>query len=382
MGGVALIPARCGSKSIPFKNIKLFCGKPLIYWSIKACVDSRQFDKIIVATDCDEIARIVGELEMPLVEVYYRKAENASDSASTESVMFEVIDQYNLDVQMIFTLVQLTNPFITSTHLEEGVKEFISSGKSVISCARIKRFFWNENGQPINYDYFNRPRRQEFKGVLIENGAFYVNSVGAIKKFENRLSDQVQVYEMPEYTYVEIDEEEDWISAEAIMRRHLPLETKETIKVVFSDVDGVLTDAGMYYSENGDELKKFNTLDGMGFQLLREAGYKVGIITSEDTRLVTKRAQKLKVDYLFQGAKKKLEIIKDFCEKEGFKLAEIAYIGDDVNCKELLSNVGYAACPSNATSFIKSIPNIDLLPIAGGQGAFRYFAERILERSK
>ena len=150
------------------------------------------------------------------------------------------------------------------------------------------------------------------------------------------------------------------------------------IKIFLSDVDGVLTDAGMYYTENGDEFKKFCTYDGMGFQLLQKTGVKVGILTTEDRELNRRRAKKIGLDFDFHGAKDKLQIVKDLCEKENVSLDEIAYIGDDVNCFELLSNTGVSACPMNAVSKIKSIPNIIQLKKNGGDGVVREFVELIL----
>lgn len=152
------------------------------------------------------------------------------------------------------------------------------------------------------------------------------------------------------------------------------------IKLLLTDVDGVLTDAGMYYSEAGDELKKFNTHDGMGLQLIRDKGIKTGIITSEDTKLVERRFNKLKLDYLYQGKREggKLASVKEICSKEGLKLSEVAYIGDDVNCFELLSNVGLAACPSNALDTIKNIPGIIQMKKKGGEGCVREFVEMIM----
>ena len=148
-----------------------------------------------------------------------------------------------------------------------------------------------------------------------------------------------------------------------------------SIKIFLSDVDGVLTDGGMYYTESGDEFKKFNCYDGMGMKLLQEKGYKVGIITSEDKQINRNRARKLKLDFDFHGIKDKLRFMQEFCINENFKLSEIAYIGDDINCFDLLSNVGVCACPKNAVSKIKNIPNIKLLNSSGGNGAFREFAE-------
>ena len=150
------------------------------------------------------------------------------------------------------------------------------------------------------------------------------------------------------------------------------------IKIFLSDVDGVLTDGGMYYTENGDEFKKFSCYDGMGMKLLQKKGFKVGILTSEDRLINRNRAEKLSLDYDFHGIENKFQFINDFCEKENVKMSEIAYVGDDINCLKLLSNVGIAACPTNAVNKIKSIPNIILLKSSGGNGAFREFAELYL----
>jgi 3-deoxy-D-manno-octulosonate 8-phosphate phosphatase (KDO 8-P phosphatase) len=156
------------------------------------------------------------------------------------------------------------------------------------------------------------------------------------------------------------------------------------IKLFLSDVDGVMTDAGMYYTESGDEFKKFNTHDGMAFQLLREAGIKTGIITTENTKIVERRATKLKVDYLYQGKGfgNKLQAAKEICEKENITLQEVAYIGDDINCIELLQSVGVAACPNNAVKSVKQINGIIQLEKSGGDGAVREFVEMILINKK
>lgn len=156
------------------------------------------------------------------------------------------------------------------------------------------------------------------------------------------------------------------------------------IKLFLSDVDGTLTDGGMYYDDSGNELKKFHTHDGKGFELLKKNGIKVGIITSEDTLIVTNRAKKLHVDYLYQGVEHfgKLEVAKKICKKEGIELHEVAYIGDDINCKNLLECVGLAACPNNSQSEIKRIPNIHHLSKNGGDGAVREFANIILDHLK
>ena len=378
MSEIAFIPARGGSKSIPEKNIKSFCGKPLIFWNLQELQNSNA-DNIVVATDSEKIKNIVNSFNFSKVSVYDRSNENSQDISSTESVMLEYINSISLSETDAFMLVQATSPFTQTSHFNEGL-ELFEKHDSVLSCCESKRFSWRD-GKPLNYDIYNRPRRQDFDGTLIENGAFYISSVSDIKKTKNRISGDIATCKMPDFTYTEIDEPEDWIVAESLMKKFI-LKDKtpdfSKIKIFLSDVDGVLTDAGMYYTENGDEFKKFCTYDGMGFNLLQETGVKVGILTTEDKELNRRRAKKLGLDFDFHGAKDKLQIVKDLCEKENVSLDEIAYIGDDVNCFELLSNAGVSACPMNAVSKIKSIPNIIQLEKNGGDGVVREFVELIL----
>lgn len=379
---VAFIPVRGGSKSIPFKNIKSFCGKPLVCWNIEALENCSLVDEVIVATDSDKIEEVVRERNYKKTSVYRRSAENASDTASTESVMLEYISKASLPDNVVFMLVQATSPLTQTIHFDEALSIYGAGDyDSMLSCVRNKRFFWNDDGTSRNYDYRHRPRRQEFGGEWMENGAFYINTVGNILRDGNRLSGKIGIYGMPEYTSVEIDEPDDWVILEQLMRRHVlsKQNAKKKIKLFLSDVDGVLTDGGMYYSENGDELKKFNTRDGMAFQMLREAGIKTGIITSEETNIVTHRAKKLKIDYLCQGKRDggKLAAAIEICRKEGFAMEEVAYIGDDVNCYDLLSSVGMAACPSDACEKVKKIPGIIVLNKKGGDGCVREMVEDV-----
>ncbi len=219
----------------------------------------------------------------------------------------------------------------------------------------------------------------------MENGAFYINTVGNILHDKNRLSGKIGIYEMPDYTATEIDELDDWMILEQLMKRHVLSKNKpiNEIKLFLTDVDGVLTDAGMYYSETGDELKKFNTRDGMGLKLLQQAGIKTGFITTEITNIVTNRAKKLGIDYLYQGKRDggKLSAAQEICNEMGITLNEAAYIGDDINCMEVLSHVGYAACPADADESIKNIPGIHIMEKKGGEGCVRELIEQILNQN-
>lgn len=381
---IAFIPVRGGSKSIPFKNIKSFCGKPLVCWNIEALESCLAVDEIIVATDSDKIEETVLAQNYSKTKIYHRSAENACDTASTESVMLEYINYAKLANDDIFMLVQATSPLTEECHFSEALAAYTKNEyDSMLTCVRNFRFFWNADGTSKNYDYLNRPRRQNFAGELMENGAFYINTVKNVVKVGNRLSGKIGIYEMPEYTATEIDEPDDWIILENLMRKYV-LAKRQTankqIKLFITDVDGTLTDGGMYYTNTGDELKKFNTRDGMGLQMLRERGIKTGIITSEDTKIVENRARKLKVDYLVQGKHDggKLAAARELCEQLGITLDEVAYIGDDVNCITLLSAVGTKACPADACASAKAIVEVNVMTHRGGEGCVREFVEWLL----
>lgn len=142
MKTIAFIPVRGGSKSIPLKNIKLFCGKPLVCWNIEALELCPEVDEIIVATDSDEIWNTVARQNYRKTKLYRRSAENACDTASTESVMLEYIKNMNLSEDNIFMLVQATSPLTESTHFTEALQMY-SHGNydSILTCVHNYRFF-------------------------------------------------------------------------------------------------------------------------------------------------------------------------------------------------------------------------------------------------
>ena len=220
---IAFIPVRAGSKSIPLKNIKLINRKPLVYWTASAADGAKCIDKVVIATDSPEIKNTVRSFGLDKVVVYDRDAENATDTASTESVMLEYISKSDLKPEDKFFLIQATSPMLKSEHIDGMFRAFLEIGSdSMFSGVREKQFHWieTENGvEPINYDCKNRPRRQDFQGIIAENGACYINSVRNILKDKCRLSGKIKAYELPSYTAYEIDEEADWIIVEELMKR-------------------------------------------------------------------------------------------------------------------------------------------------------------------
>lgn len=161
------------------------------------------------------------------------------------------------------------------------------------------------------------------------------------------------------------------------VRRALSLTVLKGIRLFATDVDGVLTDAGMYYSESGDEWKKFNTRDGMGIKLLQKAGLITAIVTQERTRLVARRAEKLAIPELHQGVFDKLSVIRDMAMRHGISLKEVAYVGDDVNDIEALKAVGLSAAPADGLPQVLGIVDY-VCRQKGGEGAVRELVDMIL----
>jgi N-acylneuraminate cytidylyltransferase len=381
---VAFIPLRGGSKGIPGKNIRPIAGKPLAHWTVEAAHQCAKIEHIFVSTDSAEIRKSVESLALPRVEVIDRSAATATDTASTESAMMEFAQARDFSVVV---LIQATSPLLRGEQLSEAVAQFESTqADSLLSVVAQKRFLWkiDENGVavPQNYNPLRRPLRQQFSPHYVENGAFYFSKRPGFLENKCRLFGKMAAYVMPEESYHELDEPSDWQMIETMLKRRLAsssslVERARRIKLLLTDVDGVLTDAGMYYTDHGDELKKFNTRDGKGLELLRLAGIKTGIITTENTNIVTNRARKLKTDFLFQGITDKLPILRQIQKETGLDASEIAYIGDDLNDVEVLQAVGLAATPADAVAEAKSVSHYECKQ-GGGQGCVREFAELVL----
>lgn len=152
-------------------------------------------------------------------------------------------------------------------------------------------------------------------------------------------------------------------------------------KLILTDIDGVWTDGGMYYDQTGNEWKKFNTSDSAGVLFAHRLNIPVGIITGEETHIVARRSNKLRVDYLFQNTKDKLAVAQSLCEELHITLKDVAFIGDDLGDINLLKQVGFAGVPTSAPDYVKVLGNVPLSK-KGGEGVFREFVEKIIGSEK
>ena len=162
------------------------------------------------------------------------------------------------------------------------------------------------------------------------------------------------------------------------------------IKLFLTDVDGCLTDGGLYYSTEGDAMKRFCVYDGLGLVMLQQAGIPCGILTSENNGIVKARAEKLKLQYLYMGVGSKvnpdcltkLEAAQAICDEMEISLSDVCFVGDDILDIDLLKAVGYPCCPPNARPEVLALPGIHVLHTPGGQGAIRELADSLLAERK
>ena len=222
MKKIAIIPLRAGSKGIPGKNKKKLLGRPLFSLILGEAIFSN-LDEIYIFTDDKDIIKYVNKnyTWTEKVKVMERSKESATDTASTEYGMVELAKKLNYNFD-ILCLLQATSPLTTREDINKCLDK-IEKEKydSALTVVNTMRFIWNENGKSINYDYNSRPRRQDFKGLLVENGAVYTTTKEQFKNSGVRIGGNIAIVKMSEDTLTEIDEKEDWVIMEKLIENRL-----------------------------------------------------------------------------------------------------------------------------------------------------------------
>ncbi|MCC7412863.1 MAG: N-acylneuraminate cytidylyltransferase [Gammaproteobacteria bacterium] len=371
MQWLALMPLRGGSRSIPGKNIRPIAGRPLFAWSLEQALVSQCFDACYVATDSAGIAAAVEREFGNAVTVVGRSAETATDTASTESVMLEFQARVPFDV---LALIQATSPLTRAEDYRAARAKFIDENlDSLLTGVESKRFFWTRDGKPLNYDPARRPRRQEFDGMLMENGAFYLTRAHVLREHRCRLGGRVGVHAMAAETAIEVDDPKDWDEVERLLgarARDRDPGGRPRLRALVVDVDGTLTDGGMYYGAGGEALKKFDTRDAKGLALVRAQGVRVCVISAEDSPAVAARMRKLGIADYHPGVADKLALLRRLAVDWGLGLEEIGFIGDDLGDLDCLAAVGAAFCPADAVTEVRRQAHYVCLH-RGGHGAVR-----------
>jgi YrbI family 3-deoxy-D-manno-octulosonate 8-phosphate phosphatase len=380
---IAFIPVRGGSKSIPGKNSKLLAGKPLLFYVLEAALQAKNVTEVIVSTDDDKIKDILRHhfQNEPKLEVFNRSDKNATDTASTESTILEYLDANQKQLDSVFILLQATSPLTTTADIENAIDLYKSSTYGgLISVVNQKRFIW-ENNAPINYNPQNRPRRQDYNGYLVENGAIYISTIVKILESKCRVSPPYINYEMPEDTFVEIDEPSDWDILEKIIKKRrnkslidfLP----SKVEALVLDFDGVFTENKVTVFEDGTEAVVCDRGDGMGIEMLKKKSLPIWVISKEKNAVLTARCNKLGIPCTY-GIENKLELLKYQLTEKGISPKNVVYVGNDLNDIACMQFVGCGVAVADAYPQVKEIAKI-VLNKNGGNGAIRELCELILK---
>lgn len=367
---LGVIPARGGSKGLPRKNIRFIAGFPLIYWTIQAAKQSELLDDFVVSTDDKEIAEYARLYGASVID---RPEYLAQDDTTTLAVLGHVISCQHCDSVVV---LQPTSPLRNPDTIDGCITEYKRGGYDTLATGYYTKI--------IEYGTHQNLRRQDIPGFFYDDGNVYIIARSVIEN-GRWYGDKICKKVIDPDLNVEIDDEATFTMTEALLSGRLQshrqkngfFERLAKVKVLIMDVDGVLTDGGMYYADSGDEMKKFNTHDGMGIAMVKKAGIATALITSENTKIVFNRAKKLSVDHVYAGAADKTAALEKVLKSEHCSLDEVIYIGDDLNDLAVMQIVGVAVTVPGATDAVKKIAQY-VTKREGGSGAVREVCDLIL----
>ncbi|PVE94765.1 acylneuraminate cytidylyltransferase [Microbacterium sp. TPD7012] len=375
---VAIIPARGGSKQVPRKNLQRVGGVPLVERAVRAAV-AATIDLVVVSTDDEEIAAVSAAAGARVVR---RPAELSGDTAASESAILHALDALEADGERfdIVAFLQATSPFIPSDDLSAAVDEVRADrADSVFSAHQTYGFLWRRDAEgaavAINHDASHRPRRQDREPHHLETGAFYVFRAEGFRQSRHRFFGRTRVAEVPEWTAIEIDDEHQLRIARALAALHDTV-GPIPVRAVVTDFDGVHTDDTAIIDADGGERVRVSREDGMGVALLRRAGVPMLILSTEVNPVVRARADKLRVPVL-HGIEDKEAALRVWAHDNDLPLADIAYLGNDVNDLPALRIVGWPIAVADAHPLVLAEARV-VLRRRGGDGAVRELVERVL----
>lgn len=384
---VAIIPARGGSVGIPGKNIRPLNGIPLLGRSINAVRQAEYACEIYVTSDDPAVLDIATKFGAKGV---IRPRHLAGSTASSESALLHALAQIEADdpgnSADIVVFIQCTSPFLTSNDIDKVVSALIEKeADSALAVIPDHGFYWEHDPDRPGYARClshnkaqRRPRRQELKPRYRETGAIYAMRAISFRRSGNRFCGKTILVEV-DMPPLEIDTPEDWRLAEALAKSldaRLPPRNSHHIRALVMDFDGVHTDDRVIVLEDGSEAVRCSRSDGMGLEMLRNAGVALLILSRESNSVVAARASKLKAE-VKHHVLAKLPTLDQWREKMGLEWSHIAYIGNDVNDVECMSAAGLATCPADASEKVKPFADF-ILKSNGGNGALREFSELLI----
>lgn len=380
---IAIIPARSGSKGIADKNIRPFCGVPLLARTIRAAKAAASVDRVVVSTDSESYAALArGEG----AEVVIRPPELSADEASSESALLHALQETKAEPRWIVFL-QCTSPFTRAEDVDRLVGAAEAAGAdSGLTAVASHSFVWRNAGDGgvtgVNHDKSVRLRRQDRDAEFVENGAVYVMDGKGFARHRHRFFGKTVLSEMPEWTRLEIDSANDWAAAEAVFRARMSLGAgtlPEHVALVVFDFDGVMTDNRVLVDQDGKESVFCDRGDGMGVDRLLAAGVPALILSKERNPVVEARAAKLKLP-VAQSVDRKSDFLSMWCREKGIDPEHVVYVGNDLNDLECFDLVGCSVAVADAVPEVLERADL-VLSRPGGRGAVREICEAVLQHS-
>ena len=375
---ILIIPARGGSKGILKKNLKMVNGISLVERSLRTALKSK-VDQVIVSTDDKEISEIAVKYG---AVVHTRSSQNSGDSASTESVILEVIEKFesNWPNSSVVGFIQATSPFVSPETINKCF-DLAEKGYSSFSAKSFHGFIWEklENWAPFNHPLEFRPRRQDLYEKVLETGAIYCFPLQQFKEKKYRFCSEPKPVLVDDITGIEIDEIFELELANLLATQYeisdFEFKNSKLPKIIFTDFDGCLTDDKVKVNIFGKESVKVNRKDGLAVKRLEKLGIKVVITTSETNEVVATRAKKMKIEAL-RGLSNKKESISNYLEKASLSWDDAWYLGNDVNDLEPMQKVALSFCPLDASVEAFKIADV-VLSRRGGEGVLAEIASRL-----
>ncbi|EOJ0287188.1 HAD hydrolase family protein [Campylobacter jejuni] len=382
---VGVIPAKGKSTRTQNKNRQEVLGVPLFLWAANNL--NRVIDKedIFIDSDSAEILNLAENLGFGIIKRPESLATNNTNG--NELLQWEA---KNIDADIY---IQHLPPmiFLKKETIHKGLNKIINEGyHSVFAVQKEQLYLWSDNG-PC-YDLRNLPNSFNLPFTIVETMGLYMTTKEHLHKTGLRINESSAMIEIDKYESIDIDYPKDLEFARVVAKglgdcseytsgiTSIYKSYKgKNIKLLVIDVDGVMTDGGMYYNQHGDEIKKFNTKDGLIIKKLVECGkIEIAFLSSGlDNGLIKHRASMLGVKRFYIGAENKKDILNLWMEEMHLHSDNVAYIGDDVNDLEAMKICGLKACPSDANQEIKNIVDI-ILDNNGGSACVREFVDKLM----
>ena len=372
---LVVIPARGGSKGIPFKNLKPVAGRSLVARAVEAARNAARVTDVVVSTDSPDIRF---EAERFGARVIERPAELSGDTATSESAVLHALANTGTR-PAVTVLMQCTSPFIDSADLDAAIGSVLDGGADVaFSVAENHNFLWARDASgavtAVGHSADFRPRRQDREPQYRETGAFYAMCTEGFLARGHRFFGRLEFQVVPAEHAIEIDSIEDLEIVRAMDSR--PESTGIDVDALVMDFDGVHTDDHALVNFQGEEFVRVSRSDGMGVARLRRAGVPQLILSTETNPVVTARANKLGVDVV-QDVSDKAAAVTEWITANGLDPERVAFVGNDVNDLPAMGRVGWPVAVADARPEVKAAARI-VLQHNGGEGAVREICERVL----